>query len=773
VVVALGVAVAGCAIFQPKSRIKGEIPTRASDYNDPASDTFRVGAARVDITPIPGIAMNYSLNGKVSRGFWTRLYARAIYLQDKSDQAVVLVSCDLPHIPNGLSDRVAVLVSEKTAPAVDHLGREQIVLSATHSHNSAENYFSSVLYNSFPSPRSGFDPQLFDFLAERIATAIQRAFAARRDATLHYRRAKLDLFFRNRAFEAFLRDADSAAFLAENAAISTTCRLAEGGTDGRACRAVRTQVEVLEFRDTNAAKQPIATGVFLAAHPTVLSSATEVFSGDLFGVTASLLEQRRLADCAAYDPGVVAFFNGAQGDVSVTWERRDRHELLNTDAATGRIGLAVQLSEFLCGHEPGIDPVTENHPEPAIAWRFDRLGMGGAQDGRTLWFELGLKQGLRAAGRGEHGRKAIGLEMGGNPIPISEWLVKPDTVPKQVPVGSYRIGSIVIAALPGEFTSVMGERIRRALGNAAITPGDAPGSTAKERVLLIGLAGGHVSYVTTPEEYDAQFYSGAQNFYGAATGPLIQTKLVALTGESNGDTQSTLLGPYNYDYEAGVCRVFLPRDAGLPTFHADDGLQNILMDLAQPDVTVRDFPQQCWVDAIPKLSEFPGRCARPVPYVWIEPVNTLNPTQQCTQMFDPGASEFRARPCELRHPDECGSGDPRLCVAGVPQDNCGIDLVTILNGAYMDRTRWCAFWMPPASTLSPEEYRICVVGVTDENVVQMDAVFDESRRDELLATPLDRGAEAGWLLRTIASHRECCGDSIRPVCEWPLPPPGP
>ena len=142
-------------------------------------------------------------------------------------------------------------------------------------------------------------------------------------------------------------------------------------------------------------------------------------------------------------------------------------------------------------------------------------------------------------------------------------------------------------------------------------------------------------------------------------------------------------------------------------------------------------------------------------------------------MFEPDAAGFRARPCDIPHTDECGPGDPRLCAGGVPQDNCGIDMVTILNGAYMDRTRWCAFWMPPESTLNPEEYRICVAGVTDENVVQMDAVYDESRRDELLPTPLDRGAEAGWLSRLVVSHRECCGDSVRPVCEWPLPAPGP
>jgi len=289
--------------------------------------------------------------------------------------------------------------------------------------------------------------------------------------------------------------------------------------------------------------------------------------------------------------------------------------------------------------------------------------------------------------------------------------------------------------------------------------------------LLIGLADGHVSYVTTPEEYDAQFYEGAQNIYGAATGPLIQTKLVALTEEAN-TQESSKLAAQSYEYEPGVCRVFLPRDAGLPTFSSDDGLQNILMDLEQPMLTKRDFPQQCWIDAIPKLSRIPdGGCARSVPYVWIEKQNTSHPEDQCTAMFQATAADFLERPCDIPHPDACGPGDPRLCIGAVPQDNCGLDLVTVLNGTYMDRTRWCAFWMPPESTLVPEEHRICVAGVTNQNVVQMDALYDESRRDELLMTPLDRGAEANWLQRLVVGHMECCGQSTRPVCEWPLPAP--
>jgi hypothetical protein len=393
--------------------------------------------------------------------------------------------------------------------------------------------------------------------------------------------------------------------------------------------------------------------------------------------------------------------------------------------------------------------------------------MGGGQDGRTLWYEFGLREGLRSSARGEHGRKWLELEMAGVPIKISDMLAKPSKLPKKVPIGIYRIGSIVIVALPGEFTTMMGERIRKAVATAAVTEADAPASPVKERVLLIGLANGHISYVNTPEEYDAQFYEGGNNFYGAATGPLIEKKFEALAAVSN-EKKTSDPKKRRYRYKPGMCRVFHPGDAGAPSYHADDGLQRILMDLTKPAETKRDFPRMCWVDAIPKLSLIPDDgCVRSLPYVWIEETNAANPDDQCKQMFEGDAAGLRERPCDGPRTGDCGASDPRLCVASVPQDNCGLDLVTVLHGSYADRTRWCAFWMPPHGTDPTRDYSICVAGVTDENVVEQGGVYELSRRGELLATPIDRASESGWFPQLFVNHMECCGHPTRKVCEWP------
>lgn len=777
---ALVLGPAGCSTLHPP--MSGQIP--APQPNGAGTADFRVGAARVDLTPIPGIPMNYSIGGKLSRGFWTRLYVRAVYLQDKNAKAIVLVSCDLPHIPNGLGDRVAELVSEQ-AP-IDHLGRAQIVLAATHTHHGPENFFSDGLYNAFPSPRSGFDPQLFEFLAHKITGAILEAFDDRTPSVkVRYRQARLERFFRNRSLGAFLRNGEAGAFLAGNAALPGDCLLAEDQTDERACRAVRALVEIVEFVD--AGNQVIASTVFLAAHPTVLSSQTEVFTGDLFEATSTLLEQKRLGACASYSPPVVALFNGAQGDASVTWRRRDRYELLNTDPVPARLGLAVQLARFICGADPGIGAVGPDvYVDPRIDFQFEWLPlekplhavtmqaqpdcqpwnehctvekplpgvatMGGAQDGRTLWYEMGVGEGLRYSSRGTQGRKLVEFEAAGVPIKLSELVTDSGPPPDAVPVGIYRIGSLLFATLPGEFTTMMGDRIRGAIEKAA-------GASASH-VLLIGLANGHVSYVTTPEEYDAQFYEGASNLYGAATGPLVQSKLVALTGKTTPSADGA--GPY--DYDPGACRVFLPRDAGYPAFASDDGLQNILMDLDHPDEPKRDFQKQCWIDAIPKLPDGKNGCVRSVPYVWVEKANAANPAAECTGAFPP---DFLARPCDRPLPKTCDPlTDPRFCIGGVPQDNCGLDLVTVLHGSYRDRTRWCAFWMPSASVVAAD-HRLCVSGVTGANVMQTDGAVG----DEDLGLEIDPGPPEDLLgISTLVTRQlECCGVSTRPVCEYPVP----
>ena len=198
-----------------------QVPARTDLVITTPQPDLQVGASRVDITPIPGIPLGgYSMAGKVSRGFWTRLYARSIYLEDSAGSSLAMVMTELMIMPAGLVDRVVELLHQQTiglASAVGapltQIGRENLLMAATETHQSPGNFFSSQLYNSFSSPQEGFDPELFEFLARQIAKGIKIAHHARVKAVLrtsHFVGPQsddyvIDKFVRNRSLQAFLR----------------------------------------------------------------------------------------------------------------------------------------------------------------------------------------------------------------------------------------------------------------------------------------------------------------------------------------------------------------------------------------------------------------------------------------------------------------------------------------------------------------------------------------------------------------------------------------
>jgi len=683
--------------------IHGTIPPRSEPKH--VANGFQVGASRVDITPIPGIPMGgYSIMGKISRGFWTRLYARAIYVEDAAIESIVLVSTDLMIIPNGLGDRVADLIAEE--PEIQHLGREQIILAATETHQGPGNYFSSKMYNSYSSPRSGFDEELFDFLAAKITLAVKQAFAARKPAVLKINDPavddKLDDFFRNRAFRAFLLNPEAEGYLEENGTLSLCAEEDTDYPDQRACRAIHPRIEFLSFLNAANTDETIAMAVFLAAHSTVLPPSVEVYSGDLFAVTAALLEPLPdgTGSCAKVsgEGAVVALFNGAQGDVSVQWKKRDRGELL---------ARAHTLANKVCTLLPGVED-----PDPTVAFQYgvvDPIGgqefldaserakaytrkipkdpkpgaaeLGGAPDGRTIFYDLGLKEELRNFARDEHGAKLPPgkFEVGDLSFDLAKLAFILDPPPGEAPLGVYRLGQTAIATLPGEFTTIAGQRVRETV-TATLGPSDT------DSVLLVGFGNGHVSYLTTPEEYDAQYYEGASNYYGAETAPLLTARLGELV--ENLKNGSTLPKPWPYDYDAGSRRSFKPRDAWGPPYWVDDGLSEIVQD-PTTHFPERDFPYFCWIDALPVLDLEGTSCERVVP-----DVNVVEAT-----------------------------GAPAVDGDGVPQNNRGLDLVTVAVGVGKQQMEWCAIWMVPDGVDRNRKYRFevdKVIGSTASQDFEID-----------------------------------------------------
>ncbi|MFQ5574313.1 MAG: neutral/alkaline non-lysosomal ceramidase N-terminal domain-containing protein [Terriglobia bacterium] len=657
------------------------------------SGTFRAGAAKVDLTPMPGFPTGgHGPAGATARGYWTRLFAHAIYLEDTSGRSMVLVSCDLWSIPAGLSDRVAELVG--TEAEARHIGRHQIILAATHTHHGPGNFSSSKMYNAFASRQIGFAQDLFEFLAHRIAAAILKAVKDAQPATAQLLETRVPGLMRNRSFEAFMLNPEHERkrILRENAKKYREDRY----------HAVDPGLAVLKVQTASNPAHTIAIAAFVAVHPTSMSNSTAVYNSDLFGVAATVAEHALHAGADPSLPPVVAIFNGAEGDISPDWKRQDRRNTLRLGRLLGhcivklstgsnkggkcspsevprRVDGAIdyrftiaQLSERCFKDGPNPERCTADNPLPGVAMQ------GGAEDGRTLLYELGWKEGVTGSRQyPDQGSKHPALDIRVDPQVLPPLLqsflkdltrrkVSPSDVPREVPLGIYRLGPVAIATLPGEFTMVMGRRIAESI-KQAMEPEPA-------RVILVGLANEYLSYFTTPEEYEAQHYEGASTLYGPASGPLVRHELRLLVQRFTEPPSRD--GARDFRYRAGAQKKFSLRDIGELPYFPDDGLANVLQDLnnGQP---IRDFPRYCWKDKIPVLSIPDDEKVRVTPRVAIERKEGQNSWKTLVIQ-------------EFEETDE------------------GLDFVTVALAASDRSSRWCAFWMPPAGLDRSMKFRFRV-----------------------------------------------------------------
>jgi len=79
-----------------------------------------------------------------------------------------------------------------------------------------------------------------------------------------------------------------------------------------------------------------------------------------------------------------------------------------------------------------------------------------------------------------------------------------------LPIQIFRLGQLIIAAPPGELTTMAGRRFRNALRDKF-----APSMKGTEPVVTIaGLSNSYMQYMTTFEEYQAQRYEAASTLYG-------------------------------------------------------------------------------------------------------------------------------------------------------------------------------------------------------------------------------------------------------------------
>jgi len=681
-------ALAGCALLTKGAPL--DVSAYALPAPAPFVDSFRAGVGKTDITPPPGFPTGgHGPAGAMARGSWTRLHARAFAFADPDGNVAVFVSCDLFAIPGGLTANVAREVGLKWKKEGVTIPPEAITLAATHTHQSPGNFMTAAAYNEAASKYSGFSRELFDFLTRQISTAINVALEDARShgpADLHLLTGSAEGLQLNRSPRTFMLNEDALSTmdaLHPPSVPAQKCEPEQEKGEARAdfdlfgCprrRAADPRLKVLEITRNGSL---IGAMVFYAGHATVLDHHAPIYASDFPGVAMSTLE----AKGSSRPSPVFGFFNGAEGDIVVRRGSRDVREVV----AVGR-SFAASV-EVLLGSAP-----RNRRLKPAILVRGVQLdttleadrhcdrsalavkplmgapALGGAEDDRTTFYDLGFRKRLLEVARNGQGGKLGALDsqiVGG--LSLTDIVAPPRKFPRQLPLRYVAIGEFVLATVPGELSTMAGRRLVRRLQDAG---------GAKHDVVVVGLANEYTGYVATAEEYAAQDYMAASTLWGPGEAGVFACRLARLeadAGEAAPAPKQPVIvkdrkyfpghppGQYNSKVQFG------PRGVGEERAASDEELGDVLLDYR--GVPARGLPVAYWTETVPEGKEFEAALQRRV-------------SVRRVDSKTPGASPEGARSAA---PVEVG-------------DDSGSGFVTMLRKApsAKDRTRMmAAIWLGP------------------------------------------------------------------------------
>lgn len=223
------------------------------------STPLLAGAARIDITPPPGIDLTgFIARANPSIGVRDPLYARALVLH-RGHRDAVIVTCDILGFSTELRDAVRARVSLATG-----IAGPAILLAASHTHGGPATQF----LQDCGTP----DPAYLDELTRRLTSVVAQAVAVQKPVSVAAGRTEARDGVHNRRRPGDVTDP---------------------------------AVELLRF--DNAQGQTVATLVNFSCHPTSLYFDNREFSADYPGLVSARLEEAT--------GGVALFLMGAIGDV--------------------------------------------------------------------------------------------------------------------------------------------------------------------------------------------------------------------------------------------------------------------------------------------------------------------------------------------------------------------------------------------------------------------------------------------------------------------------
>lgn len=511
---------------------------------------LRAGAGQADITPPQ---TGYPFGGwiradRVARGQSTRLFANTLVLE-RGSKKIALVAVELFAFSAGVQEDVARKVAD--------LGFDKttVLLAASHTHSGPTGFDPNPRNNTVaPSINTITDPlsfvrlldpkpadrQLYTFLVNQIAQSIRRADGDRAPAEAAWGHSELIGVTQNRSIESHLAvHGIHVPFGKGSPAMDPDgpVHTIDPGVDVL-------RVDKVVRRADRLRRVPIGAYSNFADHGTVVHSETEAYSGDHHATAwREFVDRvRKASDVPRRQTVVNVYPNGAEGDQTAG--------IVNVGpAAAVRVGAQEARAMFGAWRDAGTR--LSRTPELDVRWtrtcfcgRSTATGPVDSEGRVGVPFATGSEE-----GRGPlYDQTKTPLEGYRSPVDDPVQGDKIDThasgaPPPAVPVSVWRVGDGVLAGVPGEPTKEVGVRIRSAVLGAMAGSG-------VTHVVIAGLAGEYIQYVTTPEEYGEQSYEGASTLYGKNEATFFQERLAELGRALAGGQPAP--APYPLDTSFGL-----------------------------------------------------------------------------------------------------------------------------------------------------------------------------------------------------------------------------
>lgn len=476
-----------------------------SGYAQEYDNNYLIGIGKHDITGSAAEIgmMGYAVPDQLSSGIHNRQFARAYIVVDpNTDTRIVFVNVDAGALFQAVNQGVIKKLEEKFKGLYN---THNVVLSATHTHSAIGGQSHYALYNF---TIFGFIKQNYDAHVDGIVAAIEEAHNTLAPGYILFNEGQLENASVNRSLEAYNNNPISER-IAYNSNIDKTMQLLKFVQHGQEAGMIS----------------------WFGVHPTSMKNTNTLLSSDNKGRSQYLFEKQKGSVFTA------SFAQSNHGDTSPNlkgdgigpsptdnmYENTeiigDRQYLkalelynLATEQLTGEIVFRHQYNDYsnMTVHPEFTDGQEEKTCEAALGYSFG----AGAEDGpgSSAFSEGQLESNpfwqyatntLTPPTQDDidcHAPKPILLKQSGfEPYPWS---------PEVLPTTILKVGQFVILAVPGEFSTMAGRRLRATVSSVL---------GSDNHYAVAGLSNAYAGYMTTKEEYELQHYEGGSTHFGPWT----------------------------------------------------------------------------------------------------------------------------------------------------------------------------------------------------------------------------------------------------------------